>query len=90
MEEMWGTGFAGSSPPFFGRERAAVDVDVGPERREKVGFTKNTARRHRRVGGRAVTVTAMLSAHDFNYGTLSTFAVAPPHAGAWSRGHGQG
>ena len=60
MEEMWGTGFAGSSPPFFGRERAAVDVDVGPERREKVGFTKNTARRHRRVGRRAVTVTAML------------------------------
>ena len=33
MEEMWGTGFAGSSPPFLGRERAAVDVDVGPERR---------------------------------------------------------
>ena len=28
--------------------------------REKVGFTKTTARRHRRVGGRAVTVTAML------------------------------
>ena len=25
--------FAGSSPPFLGRERAAVDVDVGPERR---------------------------------------------------------
>ena len=29
-------------------------------RRERVGFTKNTAMRHRRVGGRAVTVTAML------------------------------
>ena len=29
-----------------------------PERR--VGFTKKTAMRHRRVGGRAVTVTAML------------------------------
>ena len=28
-----GAGFAGSSPPFLGRERAAVDVDVGPERR---------------------------------------------------------
>ena len=28
--------------------------------RERVGFTKNTAMRHRRVGGRAVTVTAML------------------------------
>ena len=26
-------GFAGSAPPFRGRERAAVDVDVGPERR---------------------------------------------------------
>ena len=28
-----GGGFAGSSPPFLGREWAAVDVDVGPERR---------------------------------------------------------
>ena len=28
-------------------------------RERKVGFTKNTAMRHRRVGGRAVTVTAM-------------------------------
>ena len=26
-----GAGFAGSSPPFLGRERAAVDVDVGPQ-----------------------------------------------------------
>ena len=37
MEEMrgavTGAGFAGSAPPFRGRERAAVDVDVGPERR---------------------------------------------------------
>ena len=33
MEEMRGTGFAGSSPPFLGPERAAVDVDVDPERR---------------------------------------------------------
>ena len=33
MEEMKGTGFAGSSPPFLGPERAAVDVDVDPERR---------------------------------------------------------
>ena len=32
-KEMWGVGFAGSSPPCLGRERAAVDVDVGPERR---------------------------------------------------------
>ena len=28
-----GAGFPGSSPPLLGRERAAVDVDVGPERR---------------------------------------------------------
>ena len=28
-----GASFAGSSPPFLGGERAAVDVDVGPERR---------------------------------------------------------
>ena len=37
MEEMRGSGFAGSyhrsSPPFLGRERAAVDVDACPERR---------------------------------------------------------
>ena len=33
MEEMRGASFAGSSPPFLGRERAAVGVDVGPERR---------------------------------------------------------
>ena len=33
MEEMRGASFAGSSPPFLGRERTAVDVDVCPERR---------------------------------------------------------
>ena len=33
MEEMRVPCFAGSSPPFLGRERAAVDVDVGPDRR---------------------------------------------------------
>ena len=33
MEDVGGEGFAGSSPPFLGREWAAVDVDVGPERR---------------------------------------------------------
>ena len=33
MEEMRGAGFAGSSRPFLGRERTAVDVDVCPERR---------------------------------------------------------
>ena len=32
-ENMGAACFAGSSPPFLGRERAAVDVDVGPERR---------------------------------------------------------
>ena len=31
-----GGGFAGSSPPLLGRERAAVDVDVGPELRRSV------------------------------------------------------
>ena len=41
MEEMWGACFAASLPPFLGLERAAVDVDVCPER--KVGFTENTA-----------------------------------------------
>ena len=33
MKEMRGASFAGSSPPFLVRERAAVDVDVDPERR---------------------------------------------------------
>ena len=33
MEETRGASFAGSSPPFLGRVRAAVDVDLGPERR---------------------------------------------------------
>ena len=33
MEEMRGASFAGNSPPFLGRERAAVGVDVDPERR---------------------------------------------------------
>ena len=30
MKEVRGAVFAGSSPPFLGRERAAVDVDVCP------------------------------------------------------------
>ena len=33
VEEMRGACFAGSSPPFLGRERAAVGVDVDSERR---------------------------------------------------------
>ena len=33
MKDVGGAGFAGNSPPLLGRERAAVDVDVGPERR---------------------------------------------------------
>ena len=33
MKDVGGDGFAGISPPFLARERAAVDVDVGPERR---------------------------------------------------------
>ena len=32
IKDVGGAGFAGSSPPFLGRERAAVDTDVGPER----------------------------------------------------------
>ena len=31
MKDVGGAGFAGSSPPFLGREQVAVDVDVGPE-----------------------------------------------------------
>ena len=33
MKDVGGAVLAGSSSPFLGRERAAVDVDVGPERR---------------------------------------------------------
>ena len=33
MKDVGGAGFAGSSPSFLVRERAAVNVDVGPERR---------------------------------------------------------
>ena len=33
MKEERGASFAGSSPSFLDRERAAVNVDVGPERR---------------------------------------------------------
>ena len=33
MEEMRGASFDRSSPPFLGRERAAVGVDVDPGRR---------------------------------------------------------
>ena len=33
MKDVGGAVLAGSSSPFLGRERVAVDVDVGPERR---------------------------------------------------------
>ena len=33
MKDVGGAVLAGSTPPFLERERAAVDVDVGPERR---------------------------------------------------------
>ena len=33
MKDVGGAVLAGSSPSFLGWERAAVDVDVGPERR---------------------------------------------------------
>jgi hypothetical protein len=41
-------------------ESICAIVSTGIKLMRKVGFTKNTAMRHRRVGGRAVTVTAML------------------------------
>ena len=33
MKDVGGAVLAGSTPPFLGRKRAAIDVDVGPERR---------------------------------------------------------
>ena len=38
IKDVGGAGFAGSSPPFLGRERAAVDTDVGPERERWVSM----------------------------------------------------
>ena len=50
INDVRGTGFAGSASPFLGRERAAVDVVMMRETlvcimftREKVGFIENTA-----------------------------------------------
>ena len=49
MEEMRGASFAGSSPPFLGRERAAVGVEtVGRWERETLVCIKKTAMRHKR------------------------------------------
>ena len=54
MKDVGGAVLAGSSPPFLGRERAAVDVDVGPERRltsderETLVCIRKTAARHKR------------------------------------------
>ena len=44
MEEMRGTGFAGSAPPFRGRERAAVDFAGLHERDDVMMFTTRSAR----------------------------------------------
>ena len=38
MKDVGGAVLGGSTPPFLGRERAAVDVDVGPERRSTVSL----------------------------------------------------
>ena len=38
MKDVGGVGFAGRSLPVLGRERADVDVDVGPERRSTVSL----------------------------------------------------
>ena len=40
MKDVGGAVLAGSTPPFLGRERAAVDVDVGPERRSPRCYTR--------------------------------------------------
>ena len=45
MKDVGGAVLAGSSPPFLGRERAAVDVDVGPERRSGTVFTTVQSRK---------------------------------------------
>ena len=45
MKDVGGAVLAGSTPPFLGRERAAVDVDVG---RETLVCIRKTAARHKR------------------------------------------
>ena len=57
----WGYGGWRERLVLLKRPRCDTDgVRSGSDDERKVGFTKKTARRHRRVGGRAVTVTAML------------------------------
>ena len=41
MKDVGAAGFAGCSPPFHGRERAAVDVDVGRCVWSRVPIVKN-------------------------------------------------
>ena len=55
MKDVGSAVLAGSSPPFLGRERAAVETKARREygeasRERKVGFIENTAMRHRAVG----------------------------------------
>ena len=75
MKEVRGAAFAGSSPPFPGRERAAVDVDVGPERRSP----------RYEVYCRDRPFLFMLTSGCFE-GLLVQLAWAPRHpAAAWQR-----
>ena len=55
MKDERGTGFAASASPFpkrVGRERAAVDVDVGPERRSPLTHPRPNTAGARGVGGK--------------------------------------
>ena len=46
MKDVGGAVLGGSTPPFLGRERAAVDVDVGPERRSPMMIPRYHAARN--------------------------------------------
>ena len=64
MKDVGGAGFAGSSPPWLGRERAAVDVDVmmlTENNRETLVFTRESDI----IGGYG-------SAHDCEVGRRSS------------------
>ena len=52
MKDVGGAVLAGSTPPFLGRERAAVDVDVGPERRSPLTHPRPNTAGARGVGGK--------------------------------------
>ena len=57
MKDVGGAGFAGSSSSVLGRERAAVNVDVGPERRSP-RYHANSQNSHKMMMMMFITIFA--------------------------------